>query len=87
MVPWCVQPGHETYHYGTTGGTVKCCAFVLGPLAGGEGWSSATDIPKRKTVVECDDLLLSEGSTYATWPAIFQRRDQAVRPMYFKWRA
>jgi hypothetical protein len=55
----------------STGGTVKCRAFVLGPLAGGERWSLATVRPKRTTVVECYDLLLSEGSTDATVPAIF----------------
>ena len=57
------------------GGTVECRAFVLGPLAGGERWSLATDRPKWTTVVECSDLLLSEGSTDATVPAIlYQQR-------------
>ena len=58
----------------SSGGTVECCAFVLGPLAGGERWSLATDRPKRTTVVECSDLLPNEGSTDATVPAIFQQR-------------
>ena len=75
----------------STGDTVECCAFVLGPLAGGERWSLATDRPKWTTVVECHYLLLSEGSTDATVLAIIPakehpwgalRSDQAVRPTY-----
>jgi hypothetical protein len=58
----------------STGGTAECRAFVLGPLAGGERWSLATDRPKWTTVVECSDLLLSEGSTDDTVPAILYQQ-------------